>query len=92
MEQTLREIVARIAELPADFPADANLRDDLNVDSFRAAEIVFEIERVLKTKIPDERFAQVQTFNDVIDLVTQVVALSSGGKSEAGAGRAGASL
>jgi acyl carrier protein len=92
MEQTLREIVARIAELEADFPAEANLRDDLNVDSFRAAEIVFEIERVLKTKIPDERFAQVQTFNDIVELVTQVVSLSSGGKSEAGAPRAGASL
>lgn len=90
MEETLREIVARIAELPADFAADANLRDDLNVDSFRAAEIVFEIERVLKTKIPDEQFAQVQTFNDIVDLVTSVVGVS--GKSEAVPGRAGASL
>ena len=91
MEETLREIVARIAELPAEFPADASLRDDLNVDSFRAAEIVFEIERVLKTKIPDEQFAQVQTFHDIVDLVTSVVGVS-GGKSEAVPGRAGASL
>lgn len=74
MEQTLREIVARIAELSADFPADAHLRDDLDVDSFRAAEIVFEIERVIKTKIPDERFAEVQTFNDIVALVSAVVA------------------
>ena len=85
MEQTLREIVARIAELPDDFAADAHLRDDLNVDSFRAAEIVFEIERVLKTKIPDERFAQVQTFNDIVELVGSVVA-------DGARGRAGASL
>jgi acyl carrier protein len=74
MEQTLREIVARIAELPADFAPDAHLRDDLNVDSFRAAEIVFEIERVFKTKIPDERFAQSQTFNDIVSLVASIAA------------------
>ena len=89
MEQTLREIVARIAELPEDFAADANLRDDLNIDSFRAAEIVFEIERVLKTKIPDEQFATVQTFNEIVDLVTSVVALSGANSAP---GRAGASL
>jgi acyl carrier protein len=74
MEQTLREIVARIAELPLDFAPDAHLRDDLNVDSFRTAEIVFEIERVLKTKIPDERFAQAQTFNDMVGLVASLAA------------------
>jgi acyl carrier protein len=74
MEQTLRDIVARLAELPPDFALDAHLRDDLNVDSFRAAEIVFEIERVFKTKIPDERFAQAQTFNDIVGLVASLAA------------------
>lgn len=74
MEQVLREIIARIAEVPADFAADAHLRDDLDVDSFRAAEIVFEIERVLKTKIPDERFVTAQTFDDVLSLLASLAA------------------
>ncbi len=70
MEQVLRDIIARIAEVRSDFPLDAHLRDDLNVDSFRAAEIVFEIERVLKTKVSDEHFVAAQTFNDVLLLLS----------------------
>lgn len=74
MEQQLREIIARIAEVPADFAATASLRDDLNIDSFRAAEIVFEIERVFKTKVPDERFVEAQTFSEVLTLVSSLAA------------------
>ncbi len=74
MERMLRDIIARIAEIPNDFPADASLRDDLDVDSFRSAEIVFEIERVLKTKVPDEQFVAAQTFNDVLSLLSALAA------------------
>lgn len=74
MEQTLREIVARIAEVPHDFPPDAHLRDELNVDSFRAAEMVFEIERVFKTKVPDDRFVEAETFNDILSLLGSIAA------------------
>jgi acyl carrier protein len=69
MEQQLREIVSRIAEIPGDFAADAHLRDELNVDSFRAFEIVFEIERSFNIKVPDGRYGEVQTFNDMVKLV-----------------------
>jgi acyl carrier protein len=74
MEQTLRDIVARIAEVSNDFSADAHLRDDLDVDSFRAAEIAFEIERLFKTKMPDEAYAEAQTFNDILKLLTAIAA------------------
>jgi len=74
MEQTLREIIARIAEVPSDFAADAHLRDELDVDSFRAAEIAFEIERVFKTKLPDEDYADAQSFNDILKLLTSIAA------------------
>lgn len=74
MEQKLREIIARIAEVQADFPQNAHLRDDLDVDSYRAAEIVFEIERAFKTKIPDERFVEAQTFDAVLMLVSSLAA------------------
>lgn len=74
MEKTLREIVARIAEVPGDFSADAHLRNELEVDSFRAAEIAFEIERVFKLKMPDEGYAEAQTFNDILRLLTAIAA------------------
>lgn len=74
MEQTLRDIIARIAEVPSDFSADANLRDELDVDSFRSAEIAFEIERVFKTKVPDDAYAEAQTFSDILRLLTSIAA------------------
>jgi acyl carrier protein len=41
MEQTLRSIVAKIAETSRDFAPGANLREELNVDSVRALDIIF---------------------------------------------------
>jgi acyl carrier protein len=69
MEEQLRQIIATIAETPPDFSADADLRDDLQVDSHRAVEIVFEIERVFDVKIPDDRLAEMRTFNGTLNLV-----------------------
>jgi acyl carrier protein len=74
MEQTVREIIARIAEISTDFSANANLRNELDVDSFRAAEIAFEIERVLKIKLPDDRYAAAQNLNDILGLLSSVAA------------------
>lgn len=74
MEEKVREIIARIAEISADFAADAHLRNDLDVDSFRAAEIAFEIERVLKIKLPDERYAAAQTLNQILSLLSSLAA------------------
>jgi len=73
MEQQLREIVARIAETKPDFNGDAHLRDDLNVDSFRGVEIVFEIERVFGVEVPGNRYGEVQTFNDMLKLVSSLL-------------------
>lgn len=69
MEQSLRTIVAKIAEISPDFPADAELRDGLQVDSVRALEILFEIERTLGIKVPEERYGEVRQFKDLVELV-----------------------
>jgi acyl carrier protein len=72
LEATLREIVSRIGEVEASFSADADLTEDLAIDSFRAAEIVFEIERTLKIKLDDASFGEVKTFSDMVQLVRSV--------------------
>jgi acyl carrier protein len=69
MEEKLREIVARIGEVSKDFNPGAHLRDELNIDSFRAVEIVFEIERAFQITVPGARYAEVNTFNDMVKLV-----------------------
>ena len=72
MEQQLREIVARIAEVAGDFPLTSHMRDDLNVDSFRAVEIIFEVERLFSIKVPDGRYSEVQTFEDLLKLIQSI--------------------
>lgn len=72
MEQTLRSIVARIAEVPADFDAEASFREKLGVDSVRALEIVFEIEKTFGIVVPEEGYAKVKCFNHLVSLVQAV--------------------
>jgi acyl carrier protein len=74
MEEKIREIVARIAETSKDFSPDAHLRDDLNVDSFRGVEIVFELERAFNIVVPGNRYGEVETFRDMVKLVASLAA------------------
>lgn len=72
MEDKLREIVARIAETEASFTLDANLRDELDVDSVCALEILFEIQQDLEIKVPENRLGEVRTFGDLVRVVTSI--------------------
>jgi len=78
MEEELRQIIAKIAETNADFSADADLREDLDVDSHRAVELVFEIERVFDIKIPVTRFDELRSLKKAVGLVASLK--SGGGK------------
>jgi acyl carrier protein len=72
MDQTLRNLVARIAETSADFPTNANLREDLNVDSVRALELIFEVEREFSIRVPEQRYGEVRTFADLLRVVSSI--------------------
>ena len=69
MEESLRKIIAKIAETSPDFSADADLREELDVDSHRAVELLFEIERTFDVKIPAERFDEMRSLNKAVALV-----------------------
>lgn len=72
MDHALRNIVAKIAETTPDFASDANLRDDLSVDSVRALEIIFEIENEFGILIPEGRYGELQTFDKMLNLVASL--------------------
>ncbi len=73
MEERLRQIIATIAETTPDFAADADLKDDLDLDSHRAVELVFEIEKTFKIKISDKGFGEMRTLNGVMSLVKSLL-------------------
>lgn len=72
MEQTLRKIVAKIAETSQDFAPGASLREELNIDSVRLIELFFEIERGLQVQVPEERYVNIQTFADLLAFVKSI--------------------
>jgi acyl carrier protein len=52
----------------------AQLADDLAVDSVDAVEFALALEREFNVRLPDEVIADVQTVQDVIDLVDRQLA------------------
>jgi acyl carrier protein len=74
MEDTLRQIVSRIGEIDPAFTADALLNEELGVDSYRAVEIVFEIEKTFSITVPDTRYSELQTFSDMVAMVRELTA------------------
>jgi acyl carrier protein len=72
MEQTLRNIVAKIAETTPDFDASADFREKLNIDSVRALELVFEIEKTLAIAVPEDRYAEVKNLDNLLSLIRSI--------------------
>jgi acyl carrier protein len=70
MEQSqVIEIVSQVAELPLDFNINANMRDELDIDSFRRAELAFALEAKLGRTLPDEAFAAAETVGDIVAII-----------------------
>jgi acyl carrier protein len=67
LREKLRAIVTEVAELE-EVP-DATAFKDLGIDSMMAIEIVAEIERTYKIKIPEQELEQVTDLDSVLRLV-----------------------
>jgi acyl carrier protein len=69
LREALRSMVAEIAELDDEVPDDKPFKD-LGIDSMMAIEIVAEVERTYKIKIPEQEVEKVRDLNSVVALVT----------------------
>jgi acyl carrier protein len=67
LRDALREIVLEVAEL--DEVPDTKPFKDLGIDSMMAIEIVAEVERRYKIKIPEQELEQVRDLESVVNLV-----------------------
>jgi acyl carrier protein len=67
LREKLRAIVAEVAEID-EVPDDA-LFKDLGIDSMMAIEIVAEVERTYKIKVPENELEQVRDLNSVVRMV-----------------------
>jgi len=74
-------LIQRLGISPELITPAAQLADDLGVDSVDAVEFALALEREFKVRLPDEVIADVETVQDVIDLVDrQVTSLTEAGK------------
>jgi acyl carrier protein len=74
MEAQLKEIIAKIAETNADFGPDADLREEVGIDSHRAVELLFEIENTFQVKIPPAKFDQLRTLRQTLAVIESLKA------------------
>jgi acyl carrier protein len=72
LREALRAIVAEIAEI--DEVPDAQAFKDLGIDSMMAIEIVSEIERRYKIKVPEQELEQIVDLDSVVALVSSKLA------------------
>lgn len=68
LREALREIVLEVAEL--DEVPDGKPFKDLGIDSMMAIEIVAEVERRYKLKIPEQELEQIRDLDSVVGLVS----------------------
>jgi acyl carrier protein len=69
LKKKLREIIAEIAEID-EIPDDKPFKD-LGIDSMMAIEIITDVERTYKIKIPEEELEKVIDLNSVVALVKE---------------------
>ena len=67
LREKLRAIVAEVAEI--DEVPDGTPFKDLGIDSMMAIEIVAEVERRYKIKIPEQELEQIRDLDSVVRLV-----------------------
>ena len=72
LKQKLKEIIIEVAEVE-DIPDDKPFKD-LGIDSMMAIEIITDVERFYKIKIPEEELERIVDFNSVVALVEEKLA------------------
>ena len=70
IEKTLENILVEMFELePADITSDAQLYDDLDIDSIDAVDLIVRLRDLTGKKVEPEDFKEIRTVRDVVDTI-----------------------
>ena len=73
IRQQVREIIAGISRIDSgELADDVHAREELGIDSLKALEIIATVERKLDIHIDEERFADIKTVGDFLDLAAEL--------------------
>jgi acyl carrier protein len=66
----IKQIISQVAGIdPAKIGDHATLRDELNLDSLSLLEIGVDVDYAFKLGLPDERYREVASLDDMVGLV-----------------------
>jgi len=72
--EKIRDVVAKKFKVqPEKVTLATRLREDLNVDSLDAVELIMELEDTFKVKIADDEAQQLKTIGDIVTFITPKV-------------------
>lgn len=79
LEKQLKALIAEVLEIsPKKVTPKADFQKDLGMDSMRALEILAAVEKTYKIEIPEERLAEIKSFDQVIALTEEFLAKKNG--------------
>ncbi len=74
LDQDVKELIADIIEVDAaSLDPDANLVEDLGMDSMMALEILASLEKRFKIKLPEDELPKITTVNRAIEVAKKYV-------------------
>ena len=62
----------------ADMQPQAQLKDDLDIDSLDGLDLLLAMNKTFGVKVPEERMQGIRTLQDVYDVAAEVIAEQSG--------------
>lgn len=73
--ERLRNYLVDLFDIPADRIAlDSRLRDDLDLDSIDAVDLIVKLQELTRVRIDPEQFKSVRTVGDVVERVHDALA------------------
>jgi len=70
---TLRQLMSEMFELaPEDINLDATLREDLDIDSIDAVDLMVRLRNIIGKRINPEDFKNTRTIQDVVDVIYRI--------------------
>lgn len=72
--EKLKGFLVELFEIPEEqISLDANLADDLDLDSIDAVDLILKLQEFIGRKVSAEQFRSVRTVRDVIDQVNELL-------------------
>lgn len=70
---TLRQLMSEMFELaPEDINLSASLKDDLDIDSIDAVDLMVRLRSIIGKRINPEDFKTARTIQDVVDVIYRI--------------------